>query len=38
MPKKLYSNLDFQGMELLNVAEYTKEEILDMAENWERLK
>ena len=30
MPKKLYSNLDFQGMELLNVAEYTKEEILDM--------
>ena len=30
MPKKLYSNLDFQGMELLNVAEYSKEEILDM--------
>ena len=30
MPKKLYANLDFQGMELLNVAEYTKEEILEM--------
>lgn len=30
MAKKLYSNLDFQGMELLNVAEYTEDEILTM--------
>lgn len=30
MAKKLYSNLDFQGMELLNVAEYTEDEILAM--------
>ena len=30
MSKKLYTNLDFQNMELLNVAEYTTDEILNM--------
>ena len=30
MAKKLYTNLDFQNMELLNVAEYTTDEILNM--------
>ena len=30
MSKKLYTNLDFQNMELLNVAEYTTDEILSM--------
>ena len=30
MSKKLYANLDFQNMELLNVATYTEDEILAM--------